>query len=308
MEIQTFRVGSDYHVGASFSDSRIALLTPDMRSLVAHFRLPADCRGCFDLSCDGRRLAVGLSYTDPCHIEVRDVSSGRVEAALPRTFAFDVGLAGDGRTILYWSDREPSRTWVHDLVTGDRTFVRGAFGRFAGSWARQRDALLLRQYRGPGGVRLRFDPLRVEPLTWPSRRGTWAMAASPLDDTFAALDGDGYVWRIDAGTGAPLWRQRVRKAGWVAFTGDGRFLGLEQHEGGSGVARTVILDAATGELVRKVERREVARYPLSGPRLLCASGRVLNAETGEVADGVSSTRWWYEQFPDDDAQAEPAGQ
>jgi len=272
-----------------------------MTNLYAHFHLPANCRTCFDLSRDGQYLAAGYEYVDPSHIDVWEVATGRNVARIPKTHASEVYVHSDGRYLVYWSAFGRSGPWVCDMITGQRENVKGAFGLASSGRTHDGKALLLLRNWGlrtrsgrRGCFRLTFDPFSVSPLPLPASRNVWVLACSPADDTFVILEDGETVSCVRLEDSGAVWRQQVPETGWISYTGDGRFVALEQHApAGGGAARIVVLDARSGEIVRKIEQPEQGRFPLDGPRVLCLSGRFANLETGEIEPGVSDIRRWY---------------
>jgi len=265
-----------------------------MSGVFAHLRLPANCHDCFDVSRDGRRLATGYHYVTPSHIDVWDVATGRVVASIGKTYASDVSLCADHRHVIWWSSGGKPGTWIHDFAGPRTEKLKGAFAPSNGTWTRDGRTLLLRRHRGRGGLRLTFEPRRISPLPLPGSRNVWHLAGNPAEDTFVVREGDFAVSCLYADNCQLVWRRRVPETGWVCCTGDGRFVALEQHApAGGGAARIVVLDARSGEIVRKIEQPEQGRFPLDGPRVLCLSGRFANLETGEIEPGVSDIRRWY---------------
>lgn len=296
MTFKSFRVGGQYLLGASFSDGRVALVDQSLTRLLACFDLPANCRDGFDLSRDGQYLATGYIYVMPSHIELREVASGRIVASIPKTYASDVGLPANDRYVVYWSAVGKSGTWVYDRVSSQAVKIKRASAPTPGAWTHDRKALLLpvgTQRGGKAGFRVTFDPISVSSQLFPARHAVWVLDTNPLGDTFVILESDYTISCLRIADSSIVWRSQVPEVGWIAYTGDGRFLGMEQYDDpNGGVVRLVVLDACTGEIVRRIEQPEHGRYPFSGPRLLCVSGRIANLETGEVERGASDANWW----------------
>ena len=74
----------------------------------------------------------------------------------------------------------------------------------------------------------------------------------------------------------------------ASFSADGSLLWLYCSEARYGK----VLDPATGEVLRIIEKRIGDCRPYEGTRGLTSKNDILDLATGELTEGFSSWRWW----------------
>ncbi len=297
-DLRSFRVKDHYLIGANV-DMHVVVLQPDARSVAYDVDFEADCMHRFFLSQDGGLLAAAFAFEAFCCVEVVDLSRNPIitpesrEAAtvlrIDRVDALDVGIAPTGETLLYVHATKPGGYAVH-LPSGHRQRLPDTLAPMNGAWLT--DAVLLPLGRGRGGIRVSYWPLAVSPVELPSKVRIWRLTERPSGQSIGMLT-KGYVASLRADILEPLWKRAIAEADWISYSGDGRFIAVQQRAPAGGpVERIVVLDASSGEIARTIEQPEQALFPLDGPRFLCYSGRFLNAETGEFEEGVSAPGFW----------------
>jgi hypothetical protein len=291
MRVSGFRVRGQCLIGASFTDGTVAVVNFDQSALFGVLQLEANWPYCFAVSEDGLLIATGYGPWPPARLDIWDLAGGTVASTIENTSAFDVTLSHEHRYVIWRGYCGRHGAWIRDLRTSRTEKLKGAGSPCNGSWTRDGKALLLPMWQGKGGLRINIDPFEITPLPLPNKHRAWIVACNPRDDTIAMLE-NGRVSCLQVDDCGVLWKRALR-VGWLAYTGDGRFIALEQNAPGGGAPeRIIVLDALSGEIARTIEQPEQARYPLAGPKMLCLSGRIANLETGEVEDGVSDIKWW----------------
>ena len=294
--LNVFVADDKYLIGASFADGQVAVVDSLRRTLVAHVRLPASCGYAYAVSNDRRYLAVGYQYARLSSIQLWDLGSGNITAEIPKSYPSILEFDPSGRYIVYEAVYGRAGTYVYDLLAGNTESVSGAQG--PPSIAFTQSGLIMPRVKSARtgeqrGLRVRFDPLAITEISLPTKKPVWLLSASPSENTFLILDAGATISNVDAASGKLIWKQRVSEAGWLSYSGDGRFVAvLECDASHGGAKRLVVLDGSSGKVVRFIEHAERASAPLAGPKALCLSGRFVNLETGEVESGVSDVDWW----------------
>ena len=299
-DLKTLRINGHYLIAASL-EKRVLVLQPDAKSVAYDINLEADCGEEFCISEDGGRLAAAYSSETSCCIEVLDLRPSpiitpetREQMTLHRFWrihAIDVGLSPNGEVLVY-NQTSRSASFAVDLHTGERVKLPKAHAPMNGAWLP--NEVILPLTRGLGGLRVKYSPLTVTPTDLPSKKNVWRLIAHPSCDAVAMMDSKGYVASLRADTLEVLWRRKIPEAGWITYSGDGRFIAVRQQAPKTAATEGItLLNATSGDIVRQIEGPiEQARYPLDGPRFLCHSGRFLNAETGTFEEGVSTREFW----------------
>lgn len=292
MQLKTFLVHGEYLIGASFPEGRVVAVNSERKALVVNIELPADCRIAFALSRDGRFLATGYEYTQLSSLQVWDCESAEMVAEQPKAYPFVLAFEPSGRHLVYTAVHGKSGTYLYDCMSAQTTKVQGGLGPMNAAFPRDSRTMLMPRDRGRGGFRITFQPLDIIEIPLPTRRPVVLLRASPVADTFAMLDVGGAVTCMCVSTSDVVWKRKIAEAGWLSYSGDGRFLAVLQCDRNAAPQRLMVLDAASGELLRVIEHNERATDPLAGPKVLCLSGRFVNLETGEIETGVSEAIWW----------------
>lgn len=298
-DLKTFRVNGHYLIGASLEE-RVIVLHPDARSVAYDVDFQADSGDQFSLSENGEFVAAAFAFENFCSVEVVDlrpnaiVSSDLREDAtilrVDRVHAVDVVLAPSGRLMCCTFTRKPGAHLV-TVPEGAMQKVPNSACPTNGAWLT--DRAILPCFRGTGGFIISYEPLAVRSTDLPSKKNVWRLIAHPSSETVAMMDAKGYVASLRADTLEPIWRRRIPEAGgWISYSGDGRFVAVQESEYTERFKAITILDSQSGKEVRRVTERELATHPLDGPRFLCYSGRFLNAETGTFEEGVSTREFW----------------
>lgn len=298
-ELKSFRVRGEYLIGANVG-LRVLLLHADAKSVVYDVDLNADCMDCFSLSQDGAFLASAFVYEDFQCIEIINlreeaiVSADSREAAtilrVDRVHAIDLRIAPDGNTLVYLTRRRQPETYAVHVPTGQQRRIAETCAPSNGAWLSDRLLIPLRE--GRGSIQTSGWPLTVSPVALPSQHNVWRLIENPDARTIAMLDANAVVAHLRADNLETLWSRQIPGAGWIAYSGDGRFICVQEYTEKIEPASMLILDASSGQAVHRIHEPDRASYPLEGPRFLCDSGRFLNAETGQFEEGVSKPEFW----------------
>jgi WD40 repeat protein len=273
-------------VAASMSEGRILLAGYDERRALGSVTLPENCYKAFSFSADLRFMATGYWYTKG--VDVWDVQTGQRVVRFGPSQTSRVLLDPAGECIIVWSDRGKfARNWR----TGRELRIRYLEDLYGAAVGRAGEFALL-----PLGLKrrvLRLDFRRLEPSRQelPINDVVWTMRWSPRFDRFIVLSQDRRLSCFADWNGPLLWARDFAEGQFTSngsFTADGRYLLLNCIE----AMCVLALDAASGETVRRIEAREDPAYPLEGPTAMTSTGKIIDAETGRVYDGVSKPAWW----------------
>jgi len=290
--LKVFVVDDEYLIGASFAEGRVAVVSSARKMLLTQLELPAGCRYAFGISSDGRHLAAGYQYVQLSSLQVWDLSSGALVAERPKSYPFALDFEPRARYIIYDAIYGTPGTYFYEVSSHKVEKLRGACGPPNAAFTRDGQTMLMPRKRGAGGFRVTFQPFGIAEISLPTKKPAWLLRASPCTDTFLILDSGATVSNVDVSSGELVWKRKVPEAGWLSYSGDGRFVAVTEHRSNGGVKRLVVLEGRSGEIIRIIELAERASDPLAGPKVLCLSGRFVNLETGEVEPGVSDLDWW----------------
>lgn len=294
MDVKLVRFDSERFIVASMSEGRIALVSYDRQVLVSDIRLPEGFGRAYAVTTDCRLLATGYWYTKG--IDLWNVRTGvHVDRFGPNQVSrllFDM----TGRWLVVWG----SRKFVRNIHTGEETTLP-KLEDLDGGCVDTRSNIMWLPIDVKGYILcIQFDPLRIEEVALPIAGTVWSVCYSPSYDRalLSAFTSFGHPIG-SAGTvscfseigGDLLWKQDFTDkdvACLGSFTADGRLFAL----GAVNAQRVIVLDVSSGEIVRYIEPYLSPTYPLEGSLILGSGGRVLDAATSEIYDGVSKPAWW----------------
>lgn len=274
---------------ATHSHRRLAIADLDSARLLRLIQLPSACVMSYDLSCDGAQIVTG--YDGPRYIDIWSLDRGIRVGQYKKAAAARVRFDANSRHVLTWASDQ-----CYVVSTATNTWTRLSKGEdLYGSYLdSESNTMFVPVGEVPSLYRIQFEPVAIERVEMPHPSILYTIRKSPIACVFTLLYEDGRIECRDGLFGSLIWsRQHVEQeiTSNGSFSGDGRYFALNV----GALHQCWVLDVATGEITHKLDKIGCGidpRSPLPGALILCSSGVILNAESGEISPGVSSIDWW----------------
>lgn len=240
-----------------------------------------DCEGCFDLSPDGKLLAV--KYWSREKIDLIDVATGNIRSSLGPSRVSELRFDRTGTKLLVKAKTggvsilsldnphdETRVTHVRDICDGCSVPIPNHF--------------LIPSRRKNRIVRLDFDTSTETHKEFTLKCTVKCIRHSPDGSAVALLDSSGAVSYYDTGLTQLIWKTRVKpeppdgQVVGVAFSGNGQLIGVNivHYNGGN----TVVLNSNDGNVCRTLIDASTGVYPFADDCTLSSCGEILNLKTG----------------------------
>lgn len=275
--------------GASLSHGRLAAVDLDRMEVLWATQVSESLYESFDISWSSGRVAVG--HASRRTISIFSALDGAFVRDVPAATAVRVMFDANGDHIATWGYKEGKH--VYSLNAPIRKALRNG-GDLDGALLIERTNELYVPTDRAHVLHVRFSPLHIEAEKLRHDCPVYSMTQSPTDSRIVCQHHDGRIECRDGLKGDLLWsRQHEDKAQTAlgSFSGDGRFFALNVVN----LEQYWILNAFTGELTFASDKPKGGldpRSPLNGTLILASGGEILDAETGQVSEGISSPAWW----------------
>lgn len=263
---------------------RFFLYNYQKETIEREFDTSDDCGGCFDLSPDGKLLAV--KYGQRRQIDVVDVATGDVLFGCGPSRVSEVKFDATSHKLLAKGD---SGLFVHALDSPGQEIKIGQAGDIRHGCFIPGDNHYLVPSRRKGQIlRVMFDAREFERVSVDLQRTVKCIRRSPASGELILLDRSRVVVSYNSMLDEVKWRVRIKpvpndgQAVGAAFSGNGRLIGVAVvHRSGR---NTIVLDAETGDVRDSFIGVSPGRYPFAEYSTLSPMGVTLDLSTGMTSD------------------------
>ena len=270
-------------IGASFSEGRIVFVDYARRRLMRTIHLPEPRTHLFSVCPAGTHIATVFNGETESRIQIWRIHDHVSEHAVPVSDkVIDIAVSAHGATVLYatvggtyiWRPGVPPR----------RLSCCGPPRR--GATTHNRDVAFLPPCRG--------RTLWCINWTDGSRRGAdvaikgalYTIRCSPCAMNSVLIDSRDRLYKYNYHTNEVLHSVQVDGVNNVCYSSDGRRLAVSCDTG------FAVIESSTFCMLRSLPFSEYVLGPLGDDIVLCASGTVINIDTGTVDNGPTHPRWW----------------
>jgi len=285
MRVKPFRCDSEWYVVASLRGGRFLIANVTQMSLCKDVILPGVSDECFDVSADGRFLAV--ADWDSPGVRLWDLATDRLLSRYGPSQVSGILLDNSSR---YVAVRSQKGGRVYDLQTGEAKPLTHCGNIWEGASLNRQDNWMLVPSRRRGQVLLvKCDPFVVESLRLPLDKVVWTLRCSPDSSEFVALDTGRHVVCIAGGADQLKWTATLHDCfSTASYSGDATLISIS----GNDPPRTIVLDACSGSVIGKVDGHFGGTYPWQGTVVMTSDGQIIDLGSGHVDKRISSVSWW----------------
>lgn len=280
-------------VVASFTEGRAAVADLQRRELLLDVQLPECPWAAIALDDGASRLFTAYQYTRG--VDVWDANSGDHSARVGKYRAVQLAVDRTGTKLVMWG----YDNGVLDVATGNYLRIARLSSVYGAMLDSQMNWIWVPLEARSVVGRLRLDALQFDIVRLATPEKIWTIRRSPDGTRVILLQCRTLAKGRESGTLAcvgeigdsPSWELRLRGGDVTSngsFTGDSRYFLLN----GIQSRCVIVVNVATGVESRRIDVRADPAYPLSGASCMASDGRVIDAETGAVSEGVSKASWW----------------
>ncbi len=290
MHIKSCMVRGRQFIAASFSEGRVVVVDYASREVIHDFPIPANCDDRFDLSPDGRCLAVAYGYSHRPWLDAWDLVTNERIYRTREPEAYDVAFDKTGGYIIFASTRG---CYVWTLVNGLTQQLCGCERPSDGGFIHSENRFLIPTNETGSILSVQFDPVLVTKVRIPNKRVIWCLRSSPVDDVVIAID--------STACGVACYHERTYDSIWstrldgyefdtATFSGNGKLVGIATGE--RGCWTTLVLDPISGEQIKTIDGHRCGEYPFGNWSVISTDGEILNLATGDLDSSLAHVSWW----------------